>query len=198
MNKVLIIAILLLSGAAWNAGCVQNTGSMDTNSPEEIHADSTADDSGATIAAVFTETEIGDTEGGSKEEGGTGEPENSNPMIQGIKSPSKTFLKIPDNHVGTPTLGETCEAQSKVVGTDNAGVITIGTASPENSWNLGCTIYFSKNFEVPVCVISVSEGMNDNRVKISQIMPDSLTFASTPYKFQGGEKVMYICTEAGH
>lgn len=94
-----------------------------------------------------------------------------------------------------PTLGTNCGAQTEIVGSDGAGVITMGPVA-ENTWNLGCTVTFSQTFNNPACVIAVSGGAADNGIRITQTTPDSLMFISTPNKFQGGEKVMYLCTEA--
>jgi hypothetical protein len=95
----------------------------------------------------------------------------------------------------TPELSTTCGAQSKIVGSDKAGVITMGPVT-DDSWNLGCTITFAEKFRTPACVLSVSGGQAGNGIRIVQTQPESLLFHAYPYKFQGGESVMYICSEA--
>lgn len=95
----------------------------------------------------------------------------------------------------TPEITAGCGHQPKIIGSDTAGVVTIGSIG-EGSWNLGCQITFAEKFKTPVCMVGMSGGNIDTDVRIIQAKPESLHFAAYPNNFQGGETVMYFCMEA--
>jgi len=116
------------------------------------------------------------------------------PAVLGNLGSIKTH--IPNVASETPAISPGCGGGSTIVGTDTAGIITVGVIS-EGSWNLGCQISFSEKYKTPICTVFIIGVVGDpnNGIRIVEEKSDLLLIQSFPNKFQGGEKVTYICLE---
>lgn len=125
-------------------------------------------------------------------------PQGSSSKTQNAAPSSSSTAKLvapPLHEGGTPELGSCYGVQTKIVGSDKAGVITISDPG-EDSWNLGCQISFDDSFKTPVCTVSVSNAAPGMGVRIVALTPQSLHVQAYPNNFRGGENVMYLCAEA--
>ena len=103
------------------------------------------------------------------------------------------MMKAPTPSSPGPTLGE-CDQNSKVVGTDSVGSITIGGATRGN-----CSIMFGTSFSgptPPVCTISSSVG-HTNPLSVSVSLDHFVVQAIGGEVLMKDEVVSYICIGLG-